>query len=148
MRRSTIHFRRFIKWDGIAYYFVFYIHITNNVSIKNNYIILTKIIIFFRNKKLIEDARVWTTHKQIPHRCQKSGSPRQGLMSLLMKMQQKANQLLLSIIALLTKSYLLCLIVYLLHLIQMKTMLMHGSIGINIRAVMALICFDYQLKTL
>nr|DAG92653.1 MAG TPA: hypothetical protein [Crassvirales sp.]DAV61694.1 MAG TPA: hypothetical protein [Caudoviricetes sp.] len=30
----------------------------------------------------------------------------------------------------------------------MKTMLMHGSIGINIRAVIALICFDYQLKTL
>lgn len=69
-------------------------------------------------------------------------------MSLLMKMQQKANQLLLSIIGLLTKSYLLCLIVYLLHLMQMKTMLMHGSIGINIRAVIALICFDYQLKTL
>lgn len=71
-----------------------------------------------------------------------------GLMSLLMKMQQNTNQLLLSIIGLLTKSYLLCLIVYLLHLIQMKTMLMHGSIGINIRAVIALICFDYQLKTL
>lgn len=48
--------------------------------------------------------------------------------------------------ALLTKSYLLCLIVYLLHLIQMKTMLMHGSIGINIRAVIALICLIINLK--
>lgn len=59
----------------------------------------------------------------------------------IMKMQRNTNQLLLSIIGLLTKSYLLCyLIVYLLHLIQMKIMLMHGSIGINIRAVIALIC--------
>ena len=67
-----------------------------------------------------------------------------GLLCLLMKMQQNTNQLPLSIIGLLTKSYLLCyLIVYLLHLIQMKIMLMHGSIGINIRAVIALICFDY-----
>ena len=64
-----------------------------------------------------------------------------GLLCLLMKMQRNANQPLLSIIGLLTKSYLLCyLIVYLLHLIQMKIMLMHGSIGINIRAVIALIC--------
>lgn len=141
MRRSTIHFRRFIKWDGITYYFVFYIHITNNVSIKNNYRILTKIINFLVKKLIVDNSACVDYHKTNPPPLLEIGKSPVGLLCLLMKMQRNTNQPLLSIIGLLTKSYLLCyLIVYLLHLIQMKIMLMHGSIGINIRAVIALIC--------